>query len=84
MKEYIKGFTFVPGPLQRIIPMDPDNGVYMIAYNDNNNTIALKNHLQNTNENRELYEMLLEKSLGMPTGSLNIIAIKDFFLMAKN
>ena len=79
LKEYIKGFTFVPGPLQRIIPMDPDNGVYMIAYNDNNNTIALKNHLQNTNENRELYEMLLEKSLGMPTGSLNIIAIKDFY-----
>ena len=48
LKEYIKGFTFVPGPLQRIIPMDPNNGVYMIAYNDNNNAIALKNNLQNT------------------------------------
>ena len=79
MKEYIKGFTFVPGPLQRIIPMDPDNGIYMIGYNDNNNTIALKNHLQNTRENRELYEMLLEKSLGIPQGSLHIIAIKDYY-----
>jgi len=79
LKQYIKGFTFLAAPLQRIIPMDPNNGVYMIAYNDNNNTIALKNHLQNTRENRDLYEMLLEKSLGMPEGSLHIIAIKDFF-----
>ena len=79
LKEYVKGFTFVPGPLQRIIPIDPNNGVYMIAYNDNNNTIALKNHLQNTKLNRELYEILLEKSLGIPSGSLHIIAIKDYY-----
>jgi hypothetical protein len=79
LKEYIKGFTIVPGPLQKIIPMDPDNGVYMIAYNDNNNTIAIKDYLQNTKSNRDLYEMLLEKSLGMPENSLNIIAIKDYY-----
>jgi hypothetical protein len=79
MKEYVKGFTFVPGPLQRIIPMNPNNGVYMIAYNDNNNTIALKNHLENNAENRELYEQLLEQSLGMPEHSLHIIAIKDYY-----
>jgi len=79
MKEYVKGFTFVPGPLQRILPMDPNNGVYMIAYNDNNNTIALKDYLQNTKSNRDLYEMLLEKSLGMPENSVNIIAIKDYY-----
>jgi L-2-hydroxyglutarate oxidase LhgO len=35
IKEYVKGYTIVPQPLQKIIPMDPDNGVYMIAYNDN-------------------------------------------------
>jgi len=79
MKQYVKGFTFVPGPLQRIIPMDPNNGVYMIAYNDNNNTIALKNYLKNTRENRELYEILLERSLGIPENSLHIIAIKDYY-----
>ena len=79
MKEYVKGFTFVPGPLQRIIPMDPNNGVYMIAYNDNSNTLALKNYLKNTRENRELYETLLERSLGIPQNSLHIIAIKDFY-----
>jgi hypothetical protein len=79
MKEYVKGFTFVPGPLQRIIPMEPNTGVYMIAYNDNNNTLALKNYLKNTKENRELYEMLLERSLGIPENSLQIIALKDFY-----
>jgi len=79
LKEYIKGFTFLPGPLQRIIPMDKENGVYMIAYNDNNNTIALKTHLENTPENRELYETLVERSLGMPDNSLHIIAIKDYY-----
>jgi hypothetical protein len=79
MKEYVKGFTFVPGPLQRIIPMDPDNGVYMIAYNDNNNTLTLKDHLKNTIDNRELYEELLEKSLDIPHDSLHIIALKDYY-----
>ena len=79
LKEYIKGFTLLPGPLQKIIPMNPDKGVYMIAYNDNKNTIRLKNHLENTKENRELYCRLLEKSLNIPNNSIHLIAIKDFY-----
>ena len=79
MKEYVKGYTIVPGPLQKIIPMDPDNGVYMIAYSDNNNALILKNHLKNTTDNRELYEMLLERSLGIPDNSLHITALKDYY-----
>ena len=79
MNEYVKGYTFLPGPLQKILPINPDAGIYMIAYNDNNNTLALKNNLENTKENRALYCYLLEKSLGIPTDSLNLIAIKDFY-----
>jgi hypothetical protein len=79
LKEYIKGFTFLSSPLQRIIPMDPNNGVYMIAYNDNNNTLALKKYLKNTEENRYFFERLLEKSLGIPNNSLHIISIKDYY-----
>ena len=79
MKEYVKGYTCLPGPLQKIIPMNPDDGIYMIAYNDNKNTLALKNNLENTKENRELYCELIEKSLGIPPDSLDIIAIKDFY-----
>jgi hypothetical protein len=79
MKEYVKGLTMVPGPLQKIIPVDSDKGIYMIAYCDNLNAIALKNHLKNTEENRFLYCNLLEQTLGIPTNSLHLIAIKDYY-----
>jgi hypothetical protein len=79
MKEYVKGYTFLPGPLQKIMPMYSDAGVYMIAYNDNNNTLALKNKLENTPENRDMYCKLIEKSLGIPADSLHLIAIKDYY-----
>jgi hypothetical protein len=55
MKEYVKGYTYVPGPLQKIVPMNADTGVYMIAYNDNNNALLLKNNLENNANNRNEY-----------------------------
>jgi len=79
MKEYVPQYTIVPGPLQKIIPMNPDKGVYMIAYSDNNNALALKEFLENTPKNRELYCELIEKSLGIPNGSLKILAIKEYY-----
>jgi hypothetical protein len=78
LNNYISDYTIVPGPLQKIIPMDSDKGVYMIAYSDNNNAIILKDHLENTYENRQLYSELVEKSLGI-NEKLNIIAIKDYY-----
>ena len=79
MKEYVKGYTFLPGPLQKILPINPEAGIYMIAYNDNKNTLALKNNLENTEENKEMYCKLIEKSLDIPADSLHIIAIKEFY-----
>ena len=79
MKKYVKNYTIVPGPLQKIIPINPNKGVYMIAYSDNNNAVILKNNLKNNPENRNLYCKLIEKSLGIPDNSLHIIAIKDFY-----
>lgn len=79
MKQHINRFTFVEDPLQRIIPMDVDKGVYMIAYNDNNNATTLKHHLENNDINRRLYEMLLESSLDIPSNTLEIIAIKSYY-----
>lgn len=79
MKEYVKGYTIVEGPLQKIIPMDPDKGVYMIAYSDNASAIALKDHLENTLENRKYFEELLEQTLGIAEGSLIINALLDFY-----
>lgn len=79
MKKYVSSYTIVPGPLQKIIPMNSDKGVYMIAYSDNDSAIALKNNLENNFKNRKFYSELIEKSLGIPYGSLHIIAIKDYY-----
>jgi hypothetical protein len=79
MKKYVPHYTLVPGPLQKIIPMNSKKGVYMIAYSDNSNAIILKDHLDNTPENRKLYCQLIEKSLGIPDNSLSLIAIKDYY-----
>ena len=79
LKKYINEYTIVPGPLQKVIPIDSNKGIYMISYSDNDYAISLKKYLENTLVNRKLYEKLLEESLGIPTASLKIIAIKDFY-----
>lgn len=79
MKEYAPNYTIVPGPLQKIIPMNSEKGVYMIAYSDNENAVLLQKHLKNTLENRNLYCRLIEKSLGITEGTLQLTAIKDFY-----
>jgi len=79
LKDYVANYTIVPGPLQKIIPMDTDKGVYMIAYSDNKNAKLLNPYLANTPENRNLYSELIEESLGIPKNSLTIIALKDYY-----
>jgi hypothetical protein len=79
IRQYVKGITIVPGPLQKIMPIDADKGVYMISYSDNNNAIALKKHLENTEQNRHLFCKLIEKTLGIPDNTLQLIAIKDYY-----
>ena len=79
MKKYVTSYTIVPGPLQKIIPMDANKGVYMIAYSDNTNALIQKNYLKNTLDNRNLYCDLIEESLGIPKGQLKITAIKDYY-----
>jgi len=80
MKQYIKSYTSVEGPLQKIIPVDADKGIYMIAYSDNASAISLKDHLENTVENRSYFEELLEQALGIEDDeSLKINALLDFY-----
>jgi hypothetical protein len=79
MKKVISNYTIVPGPLQKIIPVNEDKGVYMISYSDNENAESLKKYLENTPENREFLCRLIEKTLGLPSHSLYLIAIKDFY-----
>lgn len=79
LKKYVSSYTILPGPLQKIIPIDSNKGVYMISYSDNQNALFLKNYLEDTEKNRYLYSIMLEKSLGIPSGSLKILALKDFY-----
>jgi hypothetical protein len=79
MKKYIKSETIVPGHINKILPVDQDKGVYMIAYNDNKNAIYFKDHLKNTKENREFWCNEIEKALNISPGALQLNAIKDFY-----
>lgn len=79
MKDFVPRYTIVEGPLQKIIPMNSDNGIYMISYSDNNNAKFLKNHLENTPENRDYFCRLIEKALGIEEGVLKLNAISDYY-----
>jgi hypothetical protein len=72
-------YTIIPGILQKIIPMNSETGVYMIVYNDNDAAIALKNRIQDTQENRTFYCRQIEKGLGISHDSLNLLVIKGFY-----
>ena len=59
--------------------MSKEKGVYMIAYSDNANAEALKDHLENTAKNRGFFSKLLEETLQIPLGTLQITALLDFY-----
>lgn len=80
IKQYVKGYTIVPPPLQKIIPMDPDNGIYMIAYNDNTSSKCLKKWLKNTVDNRAKLCTIIKKALGIPAETkICLSSIIDFY-----
>ena len=79
MRQYIPTYTIVSGPLQKIIPMSKEKGVYMIAYSDNANAEALKDYLENNVKNRAFFENLLEETLNIPPNTLQITALLDFY-----
>lgn len=88
MNKHLTAFTVVDGPLQKLIPMDPDKGVYMIAYTDNQHAKLLKakGALENTPETREMYSKWISHALGIPKHNnninkspLHITAIRDYY-----
>lgn len=81
LKPLVKTFTVVSNRLQKLIPMNPDKGVYMIAYTDNAHATALQRRLENTRSNCDAYAEWVEEAVGI-TGSglhLHIIAIKSYY-----
>ena len=82
MKKYVNAFTVVTGPLQKLIPMDTDKGVYMIAYTDNQHAKGLKSKsaLENNVNVREMYSKWIKTALGIPKNTtLHITAIRYYY-----
>jgi len=84
MKQWVPKTTIVSGPIHKIIPINPDEGIYMIIYSDNQSADRLvKYSAENTPENRDTLCRLLERAIGMSIrglGSpLKMIAIKSFY-----
>lgn len=75
MRTIVKTHTIVSPPLQKIIPMDADKGVYMIGYADNDSALYFKS-FSNTPAYRKKISLLIEKEFGI---FLPIIAIKCYF-----
>jgi hypothetical protein len=79
MRKYVPSYTVVSGPLQKIIPMSKEKGVYMIAYSDNGSAEALKDHLKNTVKNCYFFARMLEDTLHIQPNTLQITALLDFY-----
>ena len=79
LKKIIKTTVIVSSLLQKIIPINSEKGIYMIAYSDNKNAIKLNIYSKNTKENRKNLCLIIEKSLDLPNNSLQLLSIKSFF-----
>jgi hypothetical protein len=79
IKDLIKGYTIVNSPLQKIISINPDEGIYMIAYTDNKGAIYFKNYTENNETNRIFFCNEIEKTLNLKKNSLKLIGIKTFY-----
>jgi L-2-hydroxyglutarate oxidase LhgO len=65
LKDYIHSTTVVNSPLYKIVPINPDKGIYMIAYTDNKGARFLKKYTKNTPGNRKFMSKILCKSFGI-------------------
>ena len=78
INEKLHTFTFVKGPLQKLIPINRDKGVYMICYNDNDHTLQLQSKLKNNKRNRNYFCRLVEKALVIDHNQLLMIGMKVY------
>ena len=74
LRKYIHSYTAVTGPLQKIIPISPDKGVYMIAYSDNASALQLRS------TSKERFASMVEEALEIPSDTnLRILGIREIF-----
>jgi hypothetical protein len=79
MEEKCGTTTVVPGPIHKIIPMNTEKGIYMIAYTDNEGAKLLDQYKSNTVNNRNKLCRLLEEALDIAKHSLELEDMVDFY-----
>ena len=79
MKERVPMQTNVGGLLYKVIPIDGEKGVYMIAYNDNRGAEMAKSRIANTAANRRFWETQLGAALGGDSGGLKLSEIRGYY-----
>jgi len=66
LKEKVPHQLIVKGYLQKIIPVQSDRGIYLIAYNDNEYARLLQHRVENTEKNRTWLGQILSITLQLP------------------
>jgi len=79
MAQYVPTQTVVQGPIHKIIPMNPKNGVFMVVYSDNAGATLLNKYHENTAKNRNILCRYLERALGIPGNTLTMTDMRDFY-----
>jgi hypothetical protein len=79
LKKYVKGTVLVASPLQRIIPMNPDSSLYMLAYSDNANSELLSYYIVNDVETRATLEIMVTDSLSCPPLKGTLKEIRGYY-----
>ena len=78
LKNAVNSTTIVNSPLYKIIPINPDKGIYMIGYTDNKGAKSLKKYINNTPSNRQYLSKMISKSLNI-TPVCKLKDIKSFY-----
>ena len=79
LKNAVNSTTIVNSPLYKIIPINPDKGIYMIAYTDNKGAKTLKKYIKNTPSNRKYLSKMVSKSLGITSTVCKLKDIKSYY-----
>ncbi len=79
LKNIIGHYLIVKFPLQKIISINEEKGIYMIVYSDNKHARYLFPYIENTKKNCLFLERLLEKTLDLEENTLHLLGIKSFF-----
>lgn len=73
IRENVARTTIVPGPLHKLIPINVQKGVYMIAYTDNDDALHVERTLSsNPGKETSILCRMLERALDFPPESLKL------------